>query len=831
MTPESIQAMIDQALLRNSTNGDGRHSSYEDNRRNIQTTCLCFYANFMKCQPLNFKGNEGVVCLTRWIKKMESVFNISGCAIENQEVLKKKMTDKYYPQGEIKKLEIELWNLKVKGNDVPTYTERFQELTLICTKFAANEIEKVDKYISGLPDNIYGNVKSSKPKILDETIELANDLMDQKLRTIGKANWQQKEADDPSKLTMAINKQPSRDRSRQGATIMYGVRRKEAYGGSLLKCTKCAFSINNGSCTQKSQKYKKRANRAVPKREWFVLNVEAPRTLSKDCPKLKNKDGNGNRHKAGYTQLEMQRTECNNGRESRLTIISCSKAQEYMARGCQIFLAQIIRQKEDDQSEGKQLKDGTRSFGFFEVVSRGLACLPPARPLNSRSDLIPGSAPVMLLRCHGHQSCNCLTKFLSLEALFEGRHIKRGRDTKIPQSSGPPDKGSGPRCQDTILGVVDAQTRFEIPSKQSIDPPLSRGYTLGSGEDKSDGFAEIIDFLKASSVHYALTVNPIIYTSCIEQFWATAKVQTVNGVRQLQALVDKKRVIITESSIRKDLHLDDAEGTDCLPTATIFEELARMGYEKPSQKLTFYKAFFSPQWKYFIHTITQCLSAKSTTWNEFSSSMASLIICLATNQKFNLSKYIFDAMVKHLDGGVKFLLGEDSMQLTNLMVLCTKLQTRVLDLQKVKDAQAKEIAALKKRIQSLGAPEDASKQGRSIEDIDANVDVPLVDETQERKDDDLMYETRVLEDDELHVEAKVDEKEEQSTKLDDSTASEAVTTASVDDSVVPTTIKEITLAQTLIQIKAAKPKVVTIAATTTTIRPKDRGVVVQEPSE
>ncbi|GJT59472.1 hypothetical protein Tco_1003005 [Tanacetum coccineum] len=173
---------------------------------------------------------------------------------------------------------------------------------------------------------------------------------------------------------------------------------------------------------------------------------------------------------------------------------------------------------------------------------------------------------------------------------------------------------------------------------------------------KSDGFAEIIDFLKASSVHYALTINPIIYTYCIEQFWTTAKVQTVNGVRQLQAIVDKKRVIVTESSIRKDHHLDDAEGTDCLPTATIFEELARIGYEKPSQKLTFYKAFFSPQWKYFIHTITQCLSAKSTAWNEFSCSMASLIICLATNQKFNLSKYIFDVMVKHLDGGVKFVI-------------------------------------------------------------------------------------------------------------------------------------------------------------------------------
>ncbi|GJU51290.1 putative reverse transcriptase domain-containing protein [Tanacetum coccineum] len=84
MTPKSIQAMIDQALLKNSTNGDGSHNSHRDNRRNVQTARPCFYADFMKCQPLNFKGTEGVVSLTRWIEKMESVFNISGCAIENQ---------------------------------------------------------------------------------------------------------------------------------------------------------------------------------------------------------------------------------------------------------------------------------------------------------------------------------------------------------------------------------------------------------------------------------------------------------------------------------------------------------------------------------------------------------------------------------------------------------------------------------------------------------------------------------------------------------------------------------------------------------------------------
>ncbi|GJV76567.1 hypothetical protein Tco_1508151 [Tanacetum coccineum] len=94
---------------------------------------------------------------------------------------------------------------------------------------------------------------------------------------------------------------------------------------------------------------------------------------------------------------------------------------------------------------------------------------------------------------------------------------------------------------------------------------------------------------------------------------------------QGDALVDGKKVIITEASIRRDLQLVDKNGTDCLPNATIFAELERMG-------------------------------AKTTAWNEFSSTMASAVICLATNQKFNFSKYIFDNMVKNVDSMVKFLM-------------------------------------------------------------------------------------------------------------------------------------------------------------------------------
>nr|GFA89279.1 hypothetical protein [Tanacetum cinerariifolium] len=126
-----------------------------------------------------------------------------------------------------------------------------------------------------------------------------------------------------------------------------------------------------------------------------------------------------------------------------------------------------------------------------------------------------------------------------------------------------------------------------------------------------------------SYIHYALTVNPHIYISCIKQFWNTASVKRSDDITRLQALVDRKKIVISEDVIHEILQLDDAEGVDCLPNEEIFAGLAQMGYEKPSTKLTFYKAFFSSQWKFLIHTLLQLLSAKRNFWNEFSSVMAS----------------------------------------------------------------------------------------------------------------------------------------------------------------------------------------------------------------
>ncbi|GKA51695.1 hypothetical protein Tco_0744891 [Tanacetum coccineum] len=173
--------------------------------------------------------------------------------------------------------------------------------------------------------------------------------------------------------------------------------------------------------------------------------------------------------------------------------------------------------------------------------------------------------------------------------------------------------------------------------------------------------------------------------------------------------------------------------------------------------------------------------------------------------------------------------GEDRLQLTELMNLCTKLQKQVLDLEEAKTAQAKEIASLKKR-------DDASKQGRKITGLDANEEVTLIDETQERNDEDLMFDTDVLNGDEVFEElivnaAKITSSFPVSAIDPVTTAGEVVTTASA-----TTTMDELTLAQTLIEIKAAKPKAVTTSAITITIvvastRPKAKGIVFHDQEE
>nr|GEV16580.1 hypothetical protein [Tanacetum cinerariifolium] len=206
-----------------------------------------------------------------------------------------------------------------------------------------------------------------------------------------------------------------------------------------------------------------------------------------------------------------------------------------------------------------------------------------------------------------------------------------------------------PRCDEDSLELKELMVFFVL-----ICVEKDRVGVTAAKPAESEGFEQIIDFLNRSSVRYALIACPTIHTSCIKQFWSTAKVKTVNDEVRVQALIDEKRINIKESSILRTLKLDDEEGTSCLANDEIFTGLANMGYEKISDKLSFYKAFFSPQWKFLIHIILQCLSAKTTSWNEFSGTMALASICLATNQKFNFSRYILLSFVKNIEAGVPF---------------------------------------------------------------------------------------------------------------------------------------------------------------------------------
>nr|GEW36700.1 hypothetical protein [Tanacetum cinerariifolium] len=372
-----------------------------------------------------------------------------------------------------------------------------------------------------------------------------------------------------------------------------------------------------------------------------------------------------------------------------------------------------------------------------------------------------------------------------------------------------------------------------------------------SKSDASDGFDQMLDFLNAYTIKYALIVNPTIYVTCIKQFWTTTKVKMVKGKVQLQAPIDCKKVIVSDAILRRDLHLKDAEGIECLPNAKIFKELTRMG-------------------------------AKRTAWNEFSSSMASVVICLATGQKFKflnhktkytspaLSQKVFANIRKVGKGfsrnktplfatimvqpqpqankGIEMPVAEEQPSTTRvhtprsdegrlehlheLMEACTKLSQRVLDLETDKTAQALEIVKLNIRVKR-----GCIQTGGIIAEIDVDAEISLVDETKGRNDendDNLMFVVETLDDGEVFVKtaktvvdtAVVDETvaEVSADEPAVTTISTPVTTAGVTISAVEPIINiatdfsevDMTLAKALAELNTSKPKVVTTAAVSTT---------------
>ncbi|GJR60418.1 putative reverse transcriptase domain-containing protein [Tanacetum coccineum] len=469
-------ALANHDTLRNNTNGhgDGSHNSGTGTRGATRTPREYTYKDFLNCHPLNFKGTEGVVVLSQWFERMESVFHISNCAPENQvkfatctfignaltwwnshkkavtqevayamdwKALKKLMTVKYCPRGEIKKLEIELWNLK--------------------------ESDEVEKYVSGLPDLIRGNVMSYRPQTMEEVIEFANDQMNQKLITISERQAEQKRKIESN---AGNNQGYQQQNKRQNTGRAYTAR--NCWRRVSTRDRAPAPSVQNATITQRAMsprcnKSKKMALCVVNCRVLVQNNITTIVGTSgatkkpllsyecgvqghfkRDCPKLKNGNrgnqrGNNNapakvyvvgnagtnpdsnivtelgsfdviigmdwlskyhavidcaekivRIPWGNETLIIHGDGSKQGNGTRLNIISCTKTHKYLLKGHHVFLASITAKEAEDKSGEKRLEDVPIVQDFPEVFPEELPGLPPTRQVEFQIDLIPGAAPV-----------------------------------------------------------------------------------------------------------------------------------------------------------------------------------------------------------------------------------------------------------------------------------------------------------------------------------------------------------------------------------------------------------------------------------------------------
>nr|GEW11706.1 reverse transcriptase domain-containing protein [Tanacetum cinerariifolium] len=266
VTDSQLEALIEQGVAKalaarvadRNTNGDDSHVSGTGARRTKRVTRECTYLDFMKCQPLNFKGTEGVVELTQWFEKMETVFRINVAYAMTWVDLKKKMTDKYCPRGEMKKLESELWNLRVKSNEVVSYNQRFQELALLNNTWAERRAENKRRF-----DDTFRNKQSQQ--------------------------------------------QQQQQNKRQNTSRAYtaGSGERKTYGRSKPLCPKCNYH-HDGPCAPKCHKCNKvghfardcrstvnvntannqRGNRTGQKPTCYECGSQG--YFKKDCPKLKN---------------------------------------------------------------------------------------------------------------------------------------------------------------------------------------------------------------------------------------------------------------------------------------------------------------------------------------------------------------------------------------------------------------------------------------------------------------------------------------------------------------------------------------------------------------
>ncbi|GJT94584.1 hypothetical protein Tco_1090102 [Tanacetum coccineum] len=172
----------------------------------------------------------------------------------------------------------------------------------------------------------------------------------------------------------------------------------------------------------------------------------------------------------------------------------------------------------------------------------------------------------------------------------------------------------------------------------------------------SDDYHPMLDFLRGTSLRYAISHDPFIYDSLVKQFWRTASLRLAElGPPAIVATIDGAQYTISEASVRSNLQLADEGGLSNLPDPEIYAGLTHIGYQTEGH-LTFWKNRFSPQWRFLVHTIIHCISSKSGGWDQFGSAIATALICLSSGRVYNFSRLIFEGMVNNLSSKKKFLM-------------------------------------------------------------------------------------------------------------------------------------------------------------------------------
>ncbi|GJS91129.1 putative reverse transcriptase domain-containing protein [Tanacetum coccineum] len=423
ITNAQLQAMIDQGVTAAlaardaNRNGDDSHTSGTGGRRTERIV------KFSTCTLL-------AGALTWWNSHVMTVSHDAAYAMTWAD-LRKKMTDKYCPRNEMKKLEAELWNLKVKGTDVIGYNQRFQELALLCVRMFSEESDKIERYVGGLPDMIHGNIVASKPKTMQEAVEMATELMDKKVITIAERQAENKRKSVGNANN--ANNQRGTGSGQKPTCIECGVQGHYKRECPKLKNNKNhrnqvgndrapakvyvvgrvgtnpdsnivtgTFLLNN---RYTSILFDTGADRSFVSTAFSSQMDITPSTLDHyyDVELADGRIIGLNTILRGYTLNLLNHPFNINLMPVELGSFDAIIGMDWLAKYQAIivcaekivlFLAHVTTNEVEDKSEKKRLEDVPIVRDFPEVFPEDLPGLPPTRQVEFQIDLIPGAAPV-----------------------------------------------------------------------------------------------------------------------------------------------------------------------------------------------------------------------------------------------------------------------------------------------------------------------------------------------------------------------------------------------------------------------------------------------------